>query len=648
MLESGLIISGVAAAMAAPVAVSSMQEACERSGVDSNIVSNLVRRIRVTALDKVLRRMMERSGEKYSIFMSSLDAMNDNIIFEALDCGVSVVDIAHVIFSCEESVEYTRSQLNKNMGLGKVNPFLKAFQYGVPLAHTKFAKALIDRMAAKKFIKWNSSKEEEEFDLSDYNQVDKFFVTKGMKCTLYADGVVHSEGFGIISAIVPVRNSILFFLHRDSEDMESNEESIPDIAKCIVEKLTALGCDEILAWRLLSMLSDHNQTPLEYENSIIIGYKIIAQFRTNLLDVLEERCSERSKCLFGDKTDLKVLHNTHGQPNRQELLQEMFSVDKSVFSDAKTRDSPRLRPLTTSVFDKDPLEISMAVLEKFIERAKSSSLNAGKSSERCKFNARTVAVLGAFGGKEVYGGVISNKVKTQYFYQDDEDTKSLVSPFSKLMIFSTTSFIDIPKQSAKQYLLNAEPAIENWIALRAAHEFDPDQGRFRYGTDSFREAEDLVNKSVAEFIQDNDRRFSKAFSSGPKEIYVSQIHNLSKMMSEKTGASSPWLVRELISRYISHGAEISSTGPLRYDCFGNFQENVMIHSPDKSDKKLIFDCKVDMAGIKCEMKASGKVFLLGPSDRKYDAELLRMVQREIANDLRQNLKILDKVDRFLI
>lgn len=372
------------------------------------------------------------------------------------------------------------------------------------------------------------------------------------------------------------------------------------------------------------MVSDHNQTRSEYENSLTIGYKIIAQFRTNLIDILEDRCNERTKSLFGDKTDLKVLHNTHGQPERQSMLQNLFSVENSVFSEAKSRDCSRLRPLAPSSFDTDPLDIFMSVVEKFIERAKISSLNAGKSSERCKFNARTVAVLGAFGGKEVYGGVISNKVKTQYFYQDDEDTKSLVSPFSKLMIFATTSFIDIPTPSSNQYLLDAEPAIENWIALRAAHELDPEKGKFSYGTESFREAEDLVNKSIAEFIQDNDRRFSKAFAIGPTEIYVSEIQNLSKLISERTGASSSWLSRELIGRYISHGAEISSTGPFRKDCFGNFQENVMIHSPDKTDKKLIFDCKVDMAGVKCEMKASGKVFLLGPVHRKYDAELLRI------------------------
>jgi hypothetical protein len=53
-------------------------------------------------MDKVLRDLKEDAG-MYTVYTATLDAMNDNLVAEALASGISVNEIAHAMFACEES-----------------------------------------------------------------------------------------------------------------------------------------------------------------------------------------------------------------------------------------------------------------------------------------------------------------------------------------------------------------------------------------------------------------------------------------------------------------------------------------------------------------------------------------------------------------
>jgi hypothetical protein len=66
-------------------------------------LATLQRRTIVTSTDKALRDMMESTGENYNIFMGTLDAMNDNLIAEAISRGIGVEKIVQAMFACEES-----------------------------------------------------------------------------------------------------------------------------------------------------------------------------------------------------------------------------------------------------------------------------------------------------------------------------------------------------------------------------------------------------------------------------------------------------------------------------------------------------------------------------------------------------------------
>jgi hypothetical protein len=271
--------------------------------------------------------------------------------------------------------------------------------------------------------------------------------------------------------------------------------------------------------------------------------------------------------------------------------------------------SDELEPLTVSFLSLDNLETYMELLGMLIQEAKVSDVNDGaKKQGRSQFNARTVAILGALNGRELKGSLLPSSVRVQYFYQDDEFTKSLCTPFSNLILFATTIGFDDEYLKQVQSITNANNSPNNWIALRAAFEFDMNSGAFRYETKAFQDANDLVNESLAAFIEDTTRRFSEVFEASPDRVCVSQITRLCEMMAERTNASAAWLVREMVSRYIAKGAKLLNVGREQNDCYGRMELGMMefetkkeIREPPASKKVLEFDSKVDIEGLLCSI-----------------------------------------------
>jgi hypothetical protein len=251
----------------------------------------------------------------------------------------------------------------------------------------------------------------------------------------------------------------------------------------------------------------------------------------------------------------------------------------------------------------------MDLLSKLIERAKNSDVNKGKTKQdRSRLDARSVAFLGALGGK-VKGSAVSNYVQSQYCYQDDNHTKGLCTPFSNLIVVATANrlVIEVPKQV--QSLPNASLSVNNWVALRAAFEFDIKTGKFRYGTPEFQQANALIKNSMVDFINDASRRFCEVFEASPDLVYVSHLESLCDEIAERTGASSPWLVREMISRYIAKGARIRNSSSTPKDGYGRMETDVC-HANCRlpfSTKVLVFDRRVNVAGVVCRVSANGKV-----------------------------------------
>jgi hypothetical protein len=296
-----------------------------------------------------------------------------------------------------------------------------------------------------------------------------------------------------------------------------------------------------------------------------------------------------------------------------------FTVDHKIFAEAQSQTMfghTALEPFTAAMFDLDPLDTNMDMLHHLIQKAKTSDLNQGaKQQSRSTFiNARSVAVLATLDGKEVSGSAVSPHVRVQYFYQDDEKTKSLCTPFSQLILFANTNEQDMGAPEEEQLLVTAKPSLNNWIALRAAFEFDIRSERFRHDTEEFAYANRLLaEEGIAEFINDTPRRFSEVFKGYPDTIFVSHLKALCDKMAKRTGACSAWLLREMVSRCIAKGARVESSGGQgRND--GNGQLDLDIRHmngplPDCT-KVLDFDCKVNLEGLNCRVMSCGKVELV--------------------------------------
>lgn len=615
-------LAGLGVALAAPSAVVSMQEAVTKSGASQRQVSDLLRRLRVTALDRVLRKMMLRCEEKYSIFMGTLDAMSDNLIREAVAAGIQSSDIAHAMFSCQESATWLDTQIQSLVPLGNLNAVRNILHLGVPLAHTRFATEILDQMRGRQRegVEWDPvSREEHSIDLSDFERVDVFhFCDGGMRATRYAEGCVLLQGSKVISALEPHREGIYYYLHKSSEGGHTSGTHL-HLAAEMVQELLQLNCDPVIAWRLAASVKSLKAGPASDESKVskyVDCFRCVSGFRTALEYVVSTSHHPRKR-LFGSKEELRKIHQSIDAHD----LTDQFSLDNDLFKKALRLEVSTLMYFTPGLFDSDPITTYMSILEKLIKKAKESDVNKGKKDSKCTFNARTVAILGSFSGREVWGSVISSKVKAQYFYQDDDHTKSLSTPFSKMMMFSTTQYIDAMADKQEQYLQNYRSNLEDWIALRAAFEFDIDSGKFRYGTASFLRAEELLNDSLVDFVGDVKSRFATFFSEAPATAYVSRIAIFAEAMSTKTGASSAWILRELIARFIHYGAAVENAGRDDHSAYGRFESLVTAANRAPETKTLFFDCKVSVAGITCQVNGDGTVWLLGPITGVYDAEL---------------------------
>jgi hypothetical protein len=96
-------------------------------------------------MDKVLRDLKEDAG-MYTVYTATLDAMNDNLVAEALASGISVNEIAHAMFACEESrtwlynflVEYLQTN-----SVDLVNSILDVFYLKKRVGHHLFTDAVL-------------------------------------------------------------------------------------------------------------------------------------------------------------------------------------------------------------------------------------------------------------------------------------------------------------------------------------------------------------------------------------------------------------------------------------------------------------------------------------------------------------------------
>jgi hypothetical protein len=243
----------------------------------------------------------------------------------------------------------------------------------------------------------------------------------------------------------------------------------------LVDELVGMGCDAVIAWRLLSRAegctaarrAEHRATehrdptitsrqfqgrqmlnlghaPFWREidsgsDKLVQSVKIVSGFRTALVNAVENaKHNPMDKKLLGSKEELRKKQN-HGDTR--------FTVDRSIFVNAQSQmvvGHSALKPFTAAMFDLDPLDTNMDMLHHLIQKAKKSDLNqGGKQQARSTFNARSVAVLATLDGKEVSGSAVSKHVRVQYFYQDDEKTKSLCTPFSQLILFANTNEQDV-------------------------------------------------------------------------------------------------------------------------------------------------------------------------------------------------------------
>ena len=380
----------------------------------------------------------------------------------------------------------------------------------------------------------------------------------------------------------------------------------------------------------------------DYKSLVINTFMVFAKFRASLLHQVDDLNRNLSlnastqKRLIGCKSEFSQLK----QPvmrNQQDLPDpNIFKLEKGIYNAAQRSHPPMssTRPsFTETTLKSDIVKINLTMIEKLTKRAKGQDLKQAEV-----MNATTVAILGSLNNKKVCKGVISDIVKARFFYQESEQTKSLATPFCDLVLFSTSGantkdILAVAGNQVHQSLVTHEEdgnKLFNWIALRMSMEYDVTNG-FRFGSPSFQEAERLLKKGIVEFIEDSNTRFSQFYEEDlPATIYVSHLSRLAELMAKKTGASAPWLVRELIARIISYGCDIETVGKGNNAKYGRL-EKVLLEScrPDvqmqnsnsstSNRKKLRFDRKVSLEGVVCKICRNGDVYLQGNNGK--DARL---------------------------
>jgi hypothetical protein len=495
-----------------------------------------------------------------------------------------------------------------------VTSVLDVLHLGVPLHYELFAKPLIISL----FGRADYPNIEEALDLSGYKETKKIIVEEHeMKVSRHLHGVYRIVGKLMTVAFVPHEGGVKYYLQKHARTLDGSylvhrEGKGPHVVHETVNRLVEMGCESVLAWRLLAVAITfaYSMTP-SLVDQVVLSFQIISGLRAELRSAVTTAFAVPvDKRLMGSKIELFKLKQQTGVDKRFSIESNLFKGAKSaIWGKVDQRTTiENLGQFNTSFLSLDNVETYMELLDLLIKEAKSSDLNLGaKQKDRSQFNARTVAILGALEGNEVKVSLLPNHVRTQYFYQDDEDTKSLCTPFSNLILFATTTGLDNENLKPVQSIQNGKDTPNNWIALRAAFEFDMHSGKFRYDTAAFRLANDLVNESIAKFIDDTTRRFSEFFDASPDKVNVSQLTALCDEMAKQTGASSAWLVREMVSRYISKGAQVVSSGREQHDGYGIMEMTKTESRKENranSKKILEFDCKVNIEGLVCSIYAA--------------------------------------------
>lgn len=480
-----------------------------------------------------------------------------------------------------------------------------------------------------------------------------------MKAVRYKEGRILFSGNGQRLATVPHPEGITYLLHKESTRSSSlisgvvrtiagafnDGVQLPHILEETANELVDNKCDRQLAWKLITEILRHNnpktrkrkatelrEREAKMKEAILQSYQTVARFRTALVKLIAEQ-EPPNKRLLGHAREKRRLHNAPEGSVCEE--KQAFSIESTIFSRAKEL-SLRLREEEIKEFDErmfesDPLKINMAIVQKLLEDSRKWEMDTREAD----FNARTYAILGTFNGKTLPRSLISGRERTQYFYRDDNDTKSFFTPFYDVMFFATTvdEILDMKEkevQSFRSHSSVTENRLINFIALRASHEFDIVKRELRYGSDSFNDAEDLLSKGkLIEFLQQNTGRMTKVFQQCKDPVNISTLMDLTAEMGDRYGASKEWMLRELVCRYIKLGAAIKETpgedtygrvewflqkygekhGEARQSFIrkvaneGLFQ--VCKEETANSDRTLIFDKAPSMAGTCATISRSG-------------------------------------------
>jgi ankyrin repeat protein len=570
---------------------------------------------KVTALDKLLREMREDAGDIFCVYTGTLDAMTDDLVVKARSSGISLDEVTHAMFACKESRTWLHNLLLERLLMSEtlVTEVVSLLCFGKNMDHCLFTDAVL-YFNDESFRVIGSNREHESLNLSEYTEVPSLHVEQvRMKAHKHLNGVYQLVGERIVCALVPHKDGVKYFLRNDCADFVKETKLVDQLgtgpcrAQDTVEELVAWGCDKVLAWKLLTCSQLPNHPPLDdICDQLVQSFKVISNFRMQLKMAINAPREGEATRLLGSKNELRQ--------SRQDV-DERFAVNRRVYNTAQRKcglgnDEP-LEPFSSEFLEQDASKTHMKLLSKLIERAKKSDVNTGKTKHKQSyFDARIVAFLGALNGGQVSSSLVSKYARTQYCYQDDGDTKGLCTPFSNLVVIATTGcqYIKIPEQV--QSLPNAKHSLNNWVALRAAFEFDSEKGIFRYNTPEFQHANKLIKRSLVDFILDVSRRFSEVFEASPDRVYVSHLERLCDKIAELSGASSAWLLREMVSRYIKKGARVESSGRMPKDGYGRVETEIcQAHYRHPASTKFIyFDRDVNIEGVLCRVSTLGKVF----------------------------------------
>lgn len=569
------------------------------------------RRIHLRAVDRALRDIKRLVSNTYVLYVGTHVAMYDNLVAQMISVGISVEEIVHSIFSCRESWTSLRQLLQPlNLEQPLNEKIMGVLFLGEPVHHHLFAHALL---YSDNSININITKADQKLDLSVYEAVAIFPLEMGFKTAYkHLDGAFQIVGHAITCAVVPYDQGVKYYRLKRNSRFYAPTMCDPGKGAHIfietVDTLVGLRCDVVLAWSLVTSVALLDLELADVCSTVIESFKIVSSFRTRL-HIAIGNCVRvpLQKRLFGNKKELL---------SAQLCTDTSFLLERSVY-EAALRESATslledsaLEPFTLKFLSLNSLKTHMTLLRNLIDMAKTSDVNEGHiKQQRSRFNGREAAVLGALNGNEVLAISVSEHTDPQFFYQDDMETKCLWTPFCKLMVFAANNCRDLENNQVQQ-LHSTKGSLKNWIALRAAFEFDFNKGQFGYDTDSFRHATELIDKSVLDFISDTTHRFSNAFDEAPQTIKVSYLTALCKSIAEKSGASSAWLVREMVARYIAHGARVQQRGGANdtYGCMEVTTKQAICNLP-VSDKVLLFDMKVDLEGVRCRLSELGKVEL---------------------------------------